>query len=225
MELETGCQVRVLCLDNGELKSNRVDTFFFFFVSKGIHNQWTALQTSAHNSCCEQIHCSLADSVHSMCLDVDLPPNMWDKFIVTVSYLRNCWPMKALVKMMPFAVFYKQKPSMSHLHEIGCQVFVLVLKKHNPKIYAQSEECVLNGYGKDSKTYQVFHHPTHRVYKSYHVIFIKSGDSVERPFQPGVVTALPDNEDSVPDVPVATPSAPVLPPIMAAPLFPLCRHL
>ncbi|KZP19649.1 copia protein, partial [Athelia psychrophila] len=71
--------------------------------------------------------------------------------------LRNRVPTKALTKMTPYQAFYGSKPNVSHLCEIGCQVFVLILRKNNPKIYVRSEECVLIGYRSNSKTYRVYH--------------------------------------------------------------------
>lgn len=116
-----------------------------------------------------------------MCLGANLPDNRWDEFVVTAGYLRNRVPTKTLVKMTPFQAFFGSKPDVSHLREIGCQAFVLVLQKNSPKIYARSEECVLIGYGKDSKTYRVYHRPSHQVYESFQVVFIEAKDTMERP--------------------------------------------
>lgn len=129
-----------------------------------------------------------------MRLSADVPVNRWDEFVVTACYLRNRVPTKALDKMTPFEAFYGKKPDVSHLREIGSKAFVLILNKHNPKVYARSEECVLIGYGKDSKTYCVYHRPTHRVLESYHIVFVESRDAREKAFRPGVITSSDEEE-------------------------------
>ena len=60
------------------------------------------------------------------------------------------------------------------MHEIGCQAFVLILNKHNPKIYECSIECVLIGYDEKSKSYRCYNRATKQVHSSYHVRFIES---------------------------------------------------
>jgi hypothetical protein len=143
--------------------------------------------------------------------------------IVTAAYLRIRVPTKSLRKMTPFKAYYKIKPSVSHLCEIGSWAFVLILNKHNPKVFQHSEECVLVGYSKDSKSYRLYHQPSHRVIESFHVVFIESKDDCDKPFRPGVTQGLDDDmvdvpSTAIPSVAPAHPPAPaVLPDIIPTP--------
>jgi hypothetical protein len=140
--------------------------------------------------------------------------------IVTAAYLHICVPTKSLKKIMPFEAYHKTKLSISHLREIGCWAFVLILNKHNPKIFQHSEECILVGYSKDSKFYQLYHRSFHQIIESFHVIFIESKDDCEKPFRPRVTQGLDDDTD-IPSQTItpATPAAPaVLPHIVPAPV-------
>jgi|SRR5882762_7122033 len=103
-----------------------------------------------------------------------------------------CVPTKSLDNITPYEAYCSHKPDISHLCEIGCRAFVLILNKHNPKIYQRSEEHVLIGYGKDSKTYWCYHRAIHKVVESYHVVFIESKDKGEVAFRPGVTQGLDD---------------------------------
>ena len=135
----------------------------------------------------------------------NLPPNRWDKFILTTTYLQMCIATKSLNNITPFEAYHGHRPDISHLREIGCRAFVLILNKHNPKIFQCSEEHVMIGYRKNSKTYRCYHRGTHKVIKSYHVRFIESKDKCEVPFRPGVTQGLDDEsidpQDTVPIAP------------------------
>ena len=140
--------------------------------------------------------------------------------IVTAAYLRIHMPTKSLKKMMPFEAYHKTKPSVSHLHEIGSRAFVLILNKHNPKVFQRSEECVLVGYSKDSKSYRLYHWPSHRIIESFHVVFIESKDDCDKPFRPGVTQGLDDEADTLlQTTPSNTPATPTIPPhVVPAPI-------
>lgn len=142
-----------------------------------------------------------------MRLAASLPPNRWDEFILTTCYLWNRVHTTALdTDIVPYEVYYGVKPNLSHLREIGCRAFVLILNKHNPKIYARPEECVLIGYGAASKTYHIYHRTSHRVLESYHVKFIGSKDAEAESYRPGQLVGLDDEEDTT--TPPTPPNAP-----------------
>src|SRR5882762_3940033 len=142
-----------------------------------------------------------------------------DEMIVTAAYLRIRVPTKSLKKMTPFEAYHKMKPNVSHLREIGSRAFVLILNKHNPKIFQCSEECVLVGYSKDSKSYWLYHRPSHQIIESFHVVFIESKDDWDKPFRPGVTQGLDDDAD-VPsqNIPPVAPTASAVPHVIPAPV-------
>jgi len=132
-----------------------------------------------------------------MRLNAGLPPNRWDEFVMTAAYLRNRVPTKSLKRVTPFQAYSGTKPNVSHLWEISSCAFVLILNKHNPKVFQCSEECVLIGYSKDSKSYRVYHRASHKVFESFHVVFIESKDDSERTFRPGVTQGLGDDDSQI----------------------------
>src|ERR1700683_1335304 len=118
---------------------------------------------------------------------------------------------KSLRNITSYEAYHKRKPDISHLHEIGCRAFVLILNKHNPKIFQRSEEHILIGYGKDSKTYRCYHRTTHKVVESYHVAFIESKDEHDIPLRPGVIQGLDNEPDDIPNEVAANPNPPLEP--------------
>lgn len=106
------------------------------------------------------------------------PPNLWDEFYLTATHLHGKTKTSIDKNVTPDELWYGRRPDYSYLREIGCRVFVLVLNKHNPKIYERSIECVLIGYDNNSKAYRCYERSTWRVYSSYHVRFIESHQTV-----------------------------------------------
>ena len=80
-------------------------------------------------------------------------PNLWDKFYLTAAHLYGKTKMLAVWDVTLDELWYEKRPNYSYICEIGCQVFVLIQNKHNPKIFRQSIECVLIGYDPNSKAY------------------------------------------------------------------------
>ncbi|KAF9228522.1 hypothetical protein BS17DRAFT_681877, partial [Gyrodon lividus] len=64
-----------------------------------------------------------AQAMRSAC---NAPINCWDEFVVTVCYLTNHTPVKLQDGHTPFKKWFNRIPDLSHLHEIGCQAFVLI---------------------------------------------------------------------------------------------------
>jgi hypothetical protein len=161
VERETGKTIGHFNIDNGELKSIE---FAEFCASKGIKPRWTFPSTSAQNGHVERVHYTLFNSARTMRAYAGLPPNRWDEFILTANYLCMRVPTKSLNNKTPYEVYHGDKPDLANLREIGSCAFVLILNKHNPKVFQRSEECGLIGYGKDSKSYRCYHRATHKVF-------------------------------------------------------------
>lgn len=110
----------------------------------------------------------------SMRIAAQCPVSLWDEFYLTVTHLHSKTKTSAMDNITPDELWHGRKPDYSYIYEIGCQVFVLILHKHNPKVFVQSIECVLVGYDENSKAYQCYERSTKKVYSSYHVKFIES---------------------------------------------------
>jgi len=169
---ETGLEVRTYQMDRGELKSNKMREWL---ESKGTKQEFTAPYTSAHCGRVERRHRTLMGKANAMRIYAACPTNLWDEFYLTASYLDERTPTASLKDgVTPYEAYYNRRPDYSRLREIGCRAFVLILSRHNPKIYDRSIECVLIGYDFNSKTYRCYDKATKKVYSSYHVRFIES---------------------------------------------------
>ena len=77
---------------------------------------------------------------------------MWREAEKAVGYLKNHTPTRTLEDKTPFEMWYSECPDVSHLHELGCKLWVYI-PGENPNIYNRPVECILLGYSDSSKAY------------------------------------------------------------------------
>lgn len=227
VENQSGERLKILVTDNGELVSRPMSEWC---STHGIEHHTTAPYTSAHNGRAERVHRTIMGKAHTMRFACKAPPSMWDEFCATAAYLTTLTASTTLGGKTPFELWFDRAPSLSHLHEIGCQAFALI-PTHNPKISQRSAPCVLIGYAPHSKAYHLWDRASGKIFNSFHVSFIEHLDTLPIDLLPGTVLGT-DEKDSPPswDVPTSTfhPTGasallphPDLPSIPSPP--PLCR--
>lgn len=115
-----------------------------------------------------------------MRIDSGCPEFLWDEFYTTAAHLHARTPTKSLNGKTPYELWFGREPSYEHMCEIGCRAFVFI-QTHNPKVKPRSIECILIGYGLNSKTYRCWDHVNKKVYQSYHVKFIERHEASRLP--------------------------------------------
>jgi hypothetical protein len=175
VEREANVQIGTIRIDGGELDSGAMRSWC---DDHGYTLQFSAPYTSAHNGRVERIHLTIMNKMRAMLVQTQIPPNRWDELAMTASYLSARTPSRPIGRS-PFEAWHGVKPDLSHLREIGCKAFVLILDRNNPKIYSRSFECILIGYSSDSKAYRLYHRPSHKVVQSFHVKFVERIDEGE----------------------------------------------
>lgn len=206
-----GCPIRRIVTDNGECATKEITDVC---AELGIEFIWTAAYTSAHNGKVERIHRTYLGKSLAMRLAAKIPENRWDELYLTACYLTNRTPSASLPSgVTPYETWFGSPPSLRHLREIGCRAYPLI-NTHNPKLRARSFECILIGYGLNSKTYRVYHPPTRRVLSSFHVSFIESHES-SAPTSPSPSSSSIPTSDISPSCELPSASAP--PPIPSSP--------
>ena len=143
-------------------------------MNKGVTHEYTAPHTSAHIGHVERMHRTLMSKSRTMHIYANLPPFLWDELYLTASHLHAKTTTCSLNGKTPWELWYGRKPDYSYIHEVSCHAFMLILNKHNPKIYERSIECVFIGCDAKSKSYCCYNHDMRQVYSSYHVCFLES---------------------------------------------------
>ena len=166
---QTGDQLKIVVTNNSELISKTTKAWC---ATYSIEHQTTAPYTSTQNGLTEHLHHAILGKARAMRLSCNAPTTLWDKFCVTSAYLTNLTASSSLNGRTLFEVWFGQKPSLSHLWEIGCRVFALI-QTHNPKIFQRSTPCILIRYTPCAKAYYLWDTTTGKIFNSYHITFIE----------------------------------------------------
>lgn len=204
LEVQTSYWLQSFITDNGELASSHIQ---LWCTQKGILHLFTTPYTSTHNGCTEHLHHTLFRKSYAMLSACLASFNLWDEFCTTIAYLTNLTGASANNGKTPYELWHNHKPSLSHLLEIGCSAFALILT-NNPKINHCSIPCTLIGYTSNSKAYHLWDHSFDRVFNSFHISFIEQ-----------CKTPPPPHNLPLPPVPIPTPSS-----ISLLPLSTITHH-
>ncbi len=98
--------------------------------TEGIDHQLTAPYTSAHNGRAECLHRTLLGKARAMRMACNAPAFLWDEFCAMAAYLTMLTAATANNGKTPYELWFRNKPSLSHLREIGCRAFAL----HTPAL-------------------------------------------------------------------------------------------
>jgi hypothetical protein len=187
----------------------------------GIEHVVTAPHTSAQNGRAEHVHRTILGKACAMCLACHAPTSLWDEFCTTAAYHTNFTTTPTLGHKTAYELWFRHRPSLSHLQEIGCTAFALI-QSHNPKIYQHSNPCILIGYAPNSKAYHLWDSSSGKLFNSCHVTFIEHLNALPSSLLPGTtIEILPGSPpswdspsmDPSPVAPISSPVLPSLPPI------------
>jgi hypothetical protein len=99
-----------------------------------------------------------------------MPVVFWGEALVTVVYIHNRSPTKALNGRTSYEAWHGRKPTVSHLRVFGCLAFGKELG-HIGKLDDRSTSGVFIGYAKGSKAYRILDAGTQRVRTTRDVVF------------------------------------------------------
>jgi transposase InsO family protein len=93
--------------------------------SEGIIIKPTAPYSPSQNGVAERFNRTLLELARAMLYARNLPHFLWDEAVAHAAYLRNRAPTRALEGKTPYEAWFGKRPSVAHLREFGCDVWVL----------------------------------------------------------------------------------------------------
>jgi hypothetical protein len=139
----------------------------------GTVSQLTPAGTRQQKGVSKHRNHTLLDIVRSMMSLTYLPLSFWGYALETTAFTLNRDPSKS-VEMTPYELWFGNKPKLSFLKVLGCDVYV---KKHQPdKLKPKAEKCVFIGYPKEKIGYTYYHRSEGKVFVA------KSGSFLEKEF-------------------------------------------
>jgi transposase InsO family protein len=96
---------------------------------RGIEIHLTAPYSPSQNGVAEQMNHTLVELARAMLTRQELPEFLWEHATLHSTYLQNCSYTTHLQIEMPYQAWMNKKPNISHLHEFGSPVGVLLQGK------------------------------------------------------------------------------------------------
>ena len=87
---------------------------------------------------------------------MELPKTFWAETAITIVFMQNRLPTKALDDKTPFEAWYEFKPSLTFLKVFGCVCFAHVPQVKHDKLDKKTILGIFVGYSLVSKAYKVY---------------------------------------------------------------------
>ena len=132
--------------------------------SQGIELQVTVPYSPLQNRVAEQMNCMLVELAHAMLTASELPEFLWEATVAHTAYLRNMLYTKPRAKETPYQIWHSRKPNVSHLHEFGTPVWVLLQgQRIQRKMLPKSQWRAYVSYNKGSKSVNYYNAATKNI--------------------------------------------------------------
>ena len=139
----------------------------------GMTIEKTAPYSPSQNGVAERMNRTLVELARSMIVGAKLPEFLWEPAIDHATYLRNRAFTSSQERRMPYQGWFGSKPNVSHFHEFGASVWILLQgqsKAH--KIQPKSQQREYVGYDENSKSVIYYNVPTRKILTSRNYIFL-----------------------------------------------------
>jgi transposase InsO family protein len=159
-EAECGRKLRVLRTDNsGKFTAAE---FTSYYTYEGVQRHYSASYNPQQNGVVEQRNQTVVGMAWALLMQRGMPAVFWGEAVVTVIYILNRSPTKALNGRTSYEAWHGRKPAVSHLRVFGCLAFGKELG-HIGKLDDRSTPGVFIGYTEGSKAYRILDPGTQRV--------------------------------------------------------------
>ena len=113
------------------------------FRSMGIVWEPYALYTQHQNGVSECIIQMILLIARNMLYNVQLDFNeLWPEAVRTAVYVRHCSPTSTLPKLTPYEAWFREKPSLGHIHPFDYSTYSLVLQDIYKKFESKNKHCL-----------------------------------------------------------------------------------
>ncbi|RWS00242.1 Retrovirus-related Pol polyprotein from transposon TNT 1-94-like protein, partial [Dinothrombium tinctorium] len=168
VEVETGNKVRRLRTDNGKEYVN-ADFQRCIQKHKIIHEK-SVPYTPEQNGRSERENRTLVESARSMIHSKSLQLSLWAEAVNTAAYVLNR-TINSGSTVTPYEMWFKKKPSVSHLRTFGCEAFAHIPKQMRTKFEAKSKRMIFVGYTDTTKAFRLYDSYSNKVEIHRDIIF------------------------------------------------------
>jgi hypothetical protein len=168
-EGESGHKLLKLRTDRGGQFTSK--QFVEYCVQEGVQQQLMASYSPQQNGVVERRNAMVVGAARIMMKDKGLPGWFWGEAVITVVYLLNRVPCKAVNGMTPFEVWHGKRSAVHHLKTLGCIIYVRNTKPHLKKLDDRRRKIIFVGYERGTKVYRAYDPVTRKVTVTQDVVF------------------------------------------------------
>jgi hypothetical protein len=168
VEAECGRKLRVLRTDNGG--EFTAAEFTSYCADEGVQCHYSTPYSLQQNGIVERRNQTVVGMAWALLKQRGMPAVFKGEVVVTVVYILNRSPTKALNGRTPYEAWHGRKSAVSHLRVFGCLTFGKELG-HIGKLDDRSTLGVFIGYAEGSKAYRILDPGTQRVCTMCDVVF------------------------------------------------------
>jgi hypothetical protein len=137
--------------------------FMSYYADEGVQRHYSASYSPQQNGVVERHNQTVVGMARTLLKQRGMSAAFWGEVVVTVIYILNRSPTKALNDRTPYEAWHGRKPAVSHLRVFGCLAF--------GKLDDRSTLGVFIGYVEGSKAYRILDPGTQRVHTTRDVVF------------------------------------------------------
>ena len=164
VERQSEHKIKVFRSDNGgEYTSKRFDEFLCIH---GIARQTSPPYTPQQNGVAERANRTIVEMAMSMIHSQGLGREFWAEAVCNAAYTHNRCPTRVVYGMTPEEAWSGKKPSISHLHVLGCIAYAKVPDEKRFKLDAKGIKCLMLGYCEGTRAYRLMCLETMKIIKS-----------------------------------------------------------
>jgi hypothetical protein len=144
--------------------------FASYCADQGIQRYYSTPYSPQQNGVVERRNQTVVGMAWALLKQRGMPIVFWAEAMVTVVYILNRSPTKALEGRTPYEAWHGRMPAVSHLRVFGCLAFAKELG-HVSKLDNRSTPGVFISYAEGSKAYRILNPKTQRVCTARDVVF------------------------------------------------------
>ena len=165
-------------------------------AQQGIEIQTMAPYSPSQNGVAERMNCTIVELARAMLNASQLPQFLWEYAVAHAVYLRNRAFTKPLGGATPYETWFKRRPNVSHLRELGVPVWILFQGQKEPaKMKPKSHRCAYVGYEDGSHSVLYYNAETRKILKSRNYRFLTLPNCDSPPEEIEVAPNLPQESE------------------------------
>ena len=112
--------------------------------------------TPQENGVGERKNRSLKEMATCMIEVRELNNKLWDESINSTAHIQNRAFHKSVKGMTPYEAWFGGKPNVSNFRIFGTKAWARIPSKKRKALQSQRNECLMVGYGEETKGYNLF---------------------------------------------------------------------